>query len=249
MASAMSDVASLRDEIALRHASIDDARRELDDGELTAEAFAAVADREGAAIARAEGRLAEIEALHDRPEPADASRRRHRRWLLVSSLVAFAVAVAGVLVLALGPRQPGSQITGGVGGSAGQRVARDLAQAEIDQFIGRDVDALAAYNAALAIDPANDEALTQSGWLYFSAGSSAHDLSAVRSGEQRLSQAAAAYPTDPNPRLYLGIAAASTPGSRAVAVQQFQIFLRLRPDARLRALARPWLKELGLPSS
>ena len=241
----MSDVASLRDEIALRQSSIADARSEREAGELTGEQLSELESRELAAIARAEARFKELEASSGEA-PVRRSVRRHRRGLLIVAIVAFALAIVAAVVLALQPRQPGSSITGGINGSQDQRVTRLLSQAEIDQAVGNTVDALVAYNEALLIQSNNIEALTQSGWLYFSAGSADKDVAVIRRGEQRLAAAVRAAPSDPDPRLYYAIAAASTPGSRAVAITQFRIFVSLRPTAQLLAIARPWLLELKL---
>ena len=248
----MSDVGALRDEIALRHASIDDARRESEAGELSASDFAALESRELAAIARAEATLAGLIASTRQSSnaPIDASaprrRRRHRRSLLVLALIAFAAAAGTAVFLAAQPRQPGNSDTGGISGTTDQQVARLLSQAEIDQAVGNTIDALVAYNDVLLVRHNNVEALTQSGWLYFSAGSADKDLVAITRGERRLASAVRVAPADPDPRLYYAIAAASTPGSRSLAVDQFRVFLSLRPTAQLLAIARPWLLELGL---
>ena len=68
----------------------------------------------------------------------------------------------------------------------------------------------------------------------------------MRTGVRRLALAVRVAPTDPSARLYYAIAAASTPGSRAVAVAQMRIFLALRPNAHLMAIACPWLRALGV---
>jgi hypothetical protein len=241
----MSDRDALRDEIELRWDSIHDARSELDADEMTAQQFAAIEARELTAIERAQRALDALEASGPPPR-APRPRRRHRRGLLVVSLVAFTMAMAGAVVLAAQPRQPGSSETGSISGSVAQQVARLLGQAEIDQAIGNDVNALIAYNEVLALEPKNSEALAQSGWLYFTAGSAGHDVGSVRLGVSRLARAVRLAPTDPSARLYYAIAAASTPGSRAVAIAQMRIFLALHPSAHLLAIARPWLRSLGL---
>lgn len=243
----MSDQSALRDEIALREASIADARAEMEAGELTAEEFDSIVASDEAAIARAREALAAAEATNESREPAaPRPRRRHRRRYLVVALVCFALAAAGILVLALQPRQPGSSDTGGVSGSTSQQVRRLLAEAELDQAAGQTIAALAAYNTVLSIESANVEALTQSGWLYFSAGSARSDVALVRTGVSRLMQAVSVAPNDPDPRLYFAIAAASTPGSHQQALQQFKVFLALHPSRTELALAKPWLRQLGL---
>lgn len=235
---------TLRDEIALREASIADARRELADGEMTEEHFAALEARERAAIARCEEALREVGP--DTTAPVAPGPRRHRRGLLYAAFVCFGIAVVGALVAALALRQPGDSVTGGVSLSTAQRVSAYLAEGEIDQATNDDTAALAAYASALSLDPTNVEALTQSGWLEFTAGSAAGDVAAVRLGEQRIEKAVDAVPTDPAPRLYYAIVVASTPGQRSLAVREFRLFLSLKPTSTELATARPWLEELGL---
>jgi tetratricopeptide (TPR) repeat protein len=248
-----SELESLRDEIALRQASIADARAERDAGELTEAQFTELEARELVSIEHASAALETLEAnfpitpaVEAATSPPTRPARRHRRGYLIIALVSFTLAAIVAVVLAVQPRQPGNSDTGSVGGSIAERVHRLLAQGEIDEAVGSTASALAAFNQALALDPRNVEALTQSGWLYFSAGSASKDLALIKRGEESLNRAAALAPTNPAPRLYLGIAAASTPGSRAAAVAQFREFIALHPSAQLLALARPWLIELGL---
>jgi hypothetical protein len=243
----VSDRDALRDEIELRWDSIHDAKSERDAGEMTPQQFAAIEASELAAIERAQRALEAMAAAT--PSSSGPKRpRRRRRSLLVVSLVALTVAMAGAVVLAAQPRQPGNSDTGSISGSVAQQVSRLLSQAEIDQAIGNEVNALIAYNEVLALEPRNSEALAQSGWLDFTAGSAARDLATVRTGVARLARAVKVAPGDPAARLYYAIAAASTPGSRAVAVAQMRVFLALHPSAHLMAIARPWLRVLGLPA-
>lgn len=237
---------TLLDEIALREASIADARRELAAGEMTEEHFAALEAREREAIARCEARLRE--SPHEAPESVAPEPRRHRRGLLYAALVCFGLAVVGALVASLALRQPGDSVTGGVSLPTAQKVSAYLAEGEIDQATNDDTAALAAYASALSLEPTNVEALTQSGWLEFTAGSAAGDVAAVRLGEQRIEKAVDVAPTDPAPRLYYAIVVASTPGERSLAVREFRLFLTLKPTTTELATARPWLEELGLPT-
>ena len=239
---------SLLDEIQLREASLRDARYEFEQGELTAQQFAELEQRELAAISQCQQRLDELgnQPLAETVAETPRAARRHRRSLLVVALGCFAAVAIVLVVNAISPRQPGSSETGGVNSTQAQRIASLLRSAEIDQVVGRTQSALAAYNQVLAVAPLNVEALTQSGWLYFSAGSAASNLSVIRLGEQRVSQAVAHYPRDPDPRLYYAIIAASTPGHRALAVRQFRKFLTLHPTAAELAIAHSWLTKLKI---
>jgi tetratricopeptide (TPR) repeat protein len=240
---------ALRDEIALREASIADARAEFDAGELGEAALAALEARERAAIERCRQALAAADASSGSPAAVVPKARAHRRRYLLIALGCFVAAAAVVLVAQIAPRQPGSSITGGITTATAQRVERLLAQAEIDQSAGNPTDALVAYDQVLALDSRNVEALTQSGWLSFSAGSADTDLALVRLGETRVARAVAISPRDPGARLYYAIIAASTPGHRRLALRQFRVFLRLHPSTTLRAVARPWLVRLGLSTN
>ncbi len=232
---------ALLDEIALREASLHDARRELAAGELGEVEAAALLAREEAALARLRVELATAPA-----EGGKRPARRRRRGLLLLALGCFAVAVAALLVAALGPRQPGTSITGGVALSRGQRVTQLLDEAQVDVANGQDASALAAYLEVLALSPNDATATTQTGWLEFSAGSARHDAALVASGVRELTRALDEHPRDPAPRLYYAIVADSTPHGRALARREFRVFLALHPSPGELAVARPFLVALGL---
>jgi tetratricopeptide (TPR) repeat protein len=242
---------ALLDEIDLRRASIEDARRELADGELTAQQFSELERKELDAIERCETSLSELNlaslgtASSGTPE-VRRSARRHRRTLLVVALACFAAAAVVLAINALSPRQPGSSDTGGITTSKAEHIVSLLREAEIDQAVGNNTSAIIAYNDVLALQTNNVEALTQSGWLYFSAGSVAKDLSVIRLGEDRIARAVLNYPRDPDPRLYYAIIAASSPGKKSLAISQFRKFLKLNPSAQELAVAEPYMRRLGV---
>jgi hypothetical protein len=235
------DAASWRDEIALREASLADARREAELGELTPAQLADIEARETRALSAArEGLAAASESVAPR-----APRRRRRAYLVVAGL-AFAAAIVVLLISALGLRQPGTSDTGAVNLDRAQKVAQLLGEAEADTLAGDEVAALSAYAQVLALDAHNVTALTQTGWLDFSAGSASHNATLTRLGVGNLREAIARASRNPAPRLYYAIAAASTPGNAALARAQFRVFLTLHPSAAQRALAAPYLMRLGL---
>ncbi len=238
----MSDPRALADEIALREASLADAAREHAAGELDDTRYRAIVAREALALAELRGRAS---ALADAPAPAARARLHRRRWLVVA-LLALVAAAGIVLAASLSPRQPGASVTGGVSLSGAARVTQLLSEAEADVAAGDEASALSAYGQVLAIAPDNVTALTQTGWLEFSAGSTAKDATLVTLGERLLERAAQRAPSDPAPRLYLGIAAYATPRNTAAARADFRAFLRLNPSAAQRALAAPYLLGLGL---
>ena len=230
-----------RDEIALREASLADATRERARGELSAEGFAQIETRERAALERARAALATVV---DVPQVRRA-RRRRGRWLVVA-FTAFALAAAVLLWASISPRQAGNSITGSVTLNSTQKVTALLGEAEADVANGDVVAALSAYQQVLALRANNVVALTQSGWLDFSAGSADHKLALVSLGERTLERALALAPRNPATRLYYAIVAASTPGEGALAKREFTIFLTLHPSVGQLAVAQPFLEQLKL---
>jgi tetratricopeptide (TPR) repeat protein len=239
------DAAQLRDEIRLREASLRDASRELEAGELTSDQLNDIQRREGVALESARDELA---ALMVSVEVTDIPRRRRRaRWLVVAALC-FAVVLVYALFSSTSPRQAGNSGDGGIDLTRSQLIDRLLTQGEVDVANSQDATALNAYEKVLTLEPKNVTALTQSGWLDFTAGSAAKKASIVEVGIKDLEKAIAAAPRQPAPRLYFAIVADSTPGNQRVAKAEFEEFLKLKPSVGQLAIARPFLKKLGLPS-
>jgi hypothetical protein len=238
------DAPLLRDEISLRQASLVDARRELAAGELSDEEFAAIAQREQAAIDVANEKLV---ALAQSPAQTSQRRVRRQRYLLVAVLC-FAVALGLLLWSSLSPRQAGNSITGSVSLGHQQKIQQLLTEAQADIANGNPVTALSAYEQVLGLDATNVQALTQTGWLDFSAGSSDQNITLVKAGEKDIQQAVKLAPKLAGPRLYFAIVADSTPGNTSLAKKQFEIFLALKPSRGQLAVAQPFLKKLKLKS-
>jgi cytochrome c-type biogenesis protein CcmH/NrfG len=137
------------------------------------------------------------------------------------------------------PRQAGNSITGSLQLGRAQKIQQLLGEAQADIANGNVVAALAAYRQVLAIDATNVQALTQSGWLDFSAGSSDRDAALTTLGVKYLREAVTLAPRNPAPRLYYAIVAAKG---------QFEVFLALKPSLGQMAIAKPFLKQLGLRS-
>jgi tetratricopeptide (TPR) repeat protein len=237
------DAAQLRDEIRLREASLRDATRERDAGELSADQFDDIERREGTALEHARNELGALLVSVD----ATTIRRRTRRkrWLVVAA-VCFAVVLVYALFSSTSPRQAGNSGDGGIKLTQSQLIDRLLTQAEVDVSNNQDVTALNAYEKVLNLDPKNVTALTQSGWLDFTAGSAAKKVAVVKVGIKDLEKAIALAPKQSAPRLYFAIVADSTPGNRNVAKDEFEEFLKLKPSNGQLAVARPFLKGLGI---
>jgi tetratricopeptide (TPR) repeat protein len=237
------DAAQLRDEIRLREASLRDATRELEAGELSSEQFDDIQRREGVALEGARNELAALMLIVD----ATQARRRKRRarWLVVAA-GCFAVVLVYALFSSTSPRQAGNSGDGGIDLTRTQLIDRLLTQAEVDVANNEDVTALSAYAKVLTLEPKNVTALTQSGWLDFTAGSAAKKSSVVEVGIRELEKAIAVAPRQTAPRLYFAIVADSTPGNQRVAKAEFEEFLKLKPSNGQLAIARPFLKNLGI---
>jgi cytochrome c-type biogenesis protein CcmH/NrfG len=229
----------LHDEIALREASRADILKELAAGELTSAQAQDLLAREDEALATARAALATT--VPPTPKPA----RRHPRRRLVVALVSFSLAIAGVLVVSLAPRQAGDQITGGLSLSTKNNITRLLQQAEEDVASGHAALALDAYQRVLTIDPTNTTAMVQSGWLTFSAGASARQSDLVASGISQLRHAIRLHPRSAAAHLYYGIVALSARRQNVGRAQLAQ-FLRLSPSKGQMAVARPFLRQVGL---
>ncbi|MGB8196751.1 MAG: hypothetical protein WCF25_07070 [Acidimicrobiales bacterium] len=237
------DAAQLRDEIRLREASLRDAARERDAGELSVDQFDDIERREALALEKARN---ELGALMVSVDATQARRRtRRKRWLVVA-VVCFAVVLVYTLFSATSPRQAGNSGDGGIDLTTTQLINRLLTQAEVDVSNNQDVTALNAYAKVLTLDPKNVTALTQSGWLDFTAGSAAKKASVVEVGIRELEKAIAVAPRQSAPRLYFAIVADSTPGNQRVAKTEFEEFLKLKPSIGQLAIARPFLSKLGI---
>jgi hypothetical protein len=234
----------LLDEIALREASIADAHRELEAGGLTALQAATIEARETLALNRLRNELSELSF----PSAKGPARKRRLAYLVIGLVCLLAVIVI-VLLHSLSLRQAGTQETGGVTVSHTQEINQLLTEAQADVANGQVTPALAAYEVVLSLDPKNVTALTETGWLDFSAGSKDTNPSLVSLGISDLREAINYGPTNTAARLYYAIVADSTPGNRSLAVIEFKVFLALHPSRGQLAIARPFLVALKLPTS
>lgn len=234
----------LRDEIVLREASLADARRELAAGELSVLEAASIEAREELALRRARE---ELETLGE--DGGRRSGRRRRRSLLWIGLGAFVIVIVIVLASSIELRQANTSITGSVSLGTQQEVSQYLNEAQSDVADGNVTAALSAYQEVLALSPKNATALTELGWLDFSAGSTNTNPALVSLGIKDLAKAIKDAPRNAAARLYYAIAAYSIPHNEAVAKSEFDVFLALHPSKAQLTLAAPILKLLGMSAS
>jgi len=230
----------LRDEIALREASLADAHREHAAGELDEVTYQSIVVREEQALARARERLATVAA------PVTAVRRRRRTSRLVLALMCFAVAAVGLVWINVSLRQAGTSQTGGVSVNGAQEITQLLTEGQADVANGNDIAALAAYAKVLQLQPHNASALTETGWLDFSAGSASRSPKVVAQSLSLLRSAVHYGPTDPATHLYYAIVATVIPHNASLARQQFRLFLRLHPSRGQLAVGAPYMRALGM---
>jgi tetratricopeptide (TPR) repeat protein len=234
----------LRDEIVLREASLADARRELAAGELSVLEAASIEAREELALRRAREELEGMDSDEGR-----RSGRRRRRSLLWIGLGSFLIVIIVVLWSSIELRQANTSITGSVSLGKQQEVSQLLSEAQSDVAAGNVTAALSAYQQVLALSPKNASALTEIGWLDFSAGSTDTNPALVKLGIKELGKAIEDAPRNAAARLYYAIAAYSIPHNEAVAKSEFKVFLALHPSKAQLADAAPILKELGMSAS
>jgi tetratricopeptide (TPR) repeat protein len=128
-------------------------------------------------------------------------------------------ALAGVAVATFsGERIAGQGATGrDLSGPAGR-----LAEAHTLEAEGKAADALKLYDAVLAEDPGNVEALTYKGWLLARAGLTDPAMTA-------LDQAVAANPRYPDAHFFRGMVLYQGRNDPAAAVVEFEAFLANNP--------------------
>ena len=238
--------AQLRDELALREASLADAARERAAGELSETDYQTLVARETAGIERARSALASLASVASpASRPATGKRRRSPRRLVIA-LVCFALAAVGLVWINVSLRQAGTSQTGGVQVSGAQAITQLLTEGEGDLAQGNDLAALVAYQAVLRHDPHNVIALTEAGWLEFSAGSASRNPAVVAYAIRSLRQAIQLAPKVAAPHLYYGIIAASTPSNLALAKRQLEEFLADGPSVGQLAIAKAYLARFKL---
>jgi hypothetical protein len=245
----------LEDERQFLHRSLDDARSELEAGDLGQADYDSLCRRDEARLGAVEAALRVLDDEDKAEAVAEAtSRRRGRRWLLVVGLAAL---VAGTTLLAVDvatARAPGQPITGSVKVNQAQQVATQLAQATTLENEGSSSDiaeALIIYAHVLSEDPKQPVALRETGWLEWQNGVNTHERSFETEGTTLVKQSLAVAPNDYAAHLYLGTIDFVGAHDAAAAVVQYRAFFAEQPPAQLIASAASYIRDAyqaaGLP--
>ncbi|MEA2703665.1 MAG: hypothetical protein QOD63_1610, partial [Actinomycetota bacterium] len=160
-----------------------------------------------------------------RPDRAAApTGTRGRRSLLVTIGVALTiVAIAGGSVaLFAGSRQDGAPVTGSIPATTAERLSQAI---QLDSQ-GQALEALKLYDAALADDPGNVQALAYKGWLLKRAG-------LADEAQQALDMAVALDPSFPDAHFFRGMLLLQDRKDAAGAVVEFRAFLENNPPAEM----------------
>ena len=242
----------LRDEIAMVEASLADARLEAERGELDDESLSAIEARDRARLAELQAQLGATAeptgqpagALPDPPRPEEdvsgGTSRRRRLWVVAAGGVVLAAAVLAVVLIAA-PRGPGQSATGSVTPTQATKIDQLLSQAASLVQSGKVGEALPLYHQVLTIDPNQPEALAQSGWLTFEAGSAASSSALMARGEAEVRAAVSADPGLFAGHLYLGVIELMGEGNPSAALGEFTKFLALKPPAYWVGVAQPYM--------
>lgn len=236
----------------------DDRRRELEDerdrllrslrdldeqrgaGELTEADHAELRDLD---VARAAEVLREIERLEAADDDAaavavggagdgqaPAARRRGGGKVVavtVAGLLLVGAVAGGVLASTASEREGDAPVTGAIPRGTTARLAK--ARELIGQ--GKVVDAIKTYDAILAEEPGEPEALAYRGWMVRLAGRKAQDVALIDTGLASIERAVLVDPSYPDARFFRGMVLWQDKGDPDAAVRDFEAFLSSNPPA------------------
>jgi tetratricopeptide (TPR) repeat protein len=156
-------------------------------------------------------------------------------------LVAVFAVGAGVAVASTaGSRKPGETASG----SIRQSNASKLSQAAQLANDGKFVEALALYDAVVAKDPGNVEALSERGLLLVSLASASSKPELATRGRTSIEAALKLEPRNPRTLFYLGLAK-RLQGDDAGARQAFDDALAANPPATLKTQIEQFRASIG----
>ena len=252
----------LEDERAFLRRSLEDADRELESGDLSADDHAVLVARDAARLAEVEAELAALvpdprqpaaeEAASDPPETKDYRPMPvWRRVGIVASCLLIALGAVILVVHFVQARQPGQTSSGTVTLSQAQLIEQQLQQALVLNNQGQTKQALVLYDRVLSEDPSNPAALAYAGWLQWNIGTSAHVSSLQRVGRAEIERAVHVAPSYDQGHLFDGLVLENEDHNDASAVSQFNDFLADGPPAaelsQVASLVAPAYQGAGQP--
>jgi cytochrome c-type biogenesis protein CcmH/NrfG len=244
----------LEDEREFLRRSLDDARSELEAGDLERGDYDALCRRDEARLGAVEAALRVLDAEDEEEAAAEHAPRRRGRWLL---LVGVAALVAGATLLAYDlatPRAPGQPITGSIKVNLHEEIEIQLGQATTlvnEHSTSATAEALTIYARILQEDPKQPQALAETGYLEWEAGLRSGDRTLESEGTALVRRSVAVEPDDYAAHLFLGTIDSEGAHDYAAAVVQFRDFLAENPPAPLIASAAVFVRAAygaaGLP--
>lgn len=234
----------LEDEREFLVASLEDAEREHEAGDLSDDDYAVLTRRDRTRLDEVTGLLTahdedeaneakEVATNGASPRGAATGQRSRRPLVLVLAGTALVLIGAVVLVIRLtSDRLPGQTATGSVQLSQAQRINQELGQADALLSANDVTDAAKLYSQVLQLDPHDPPALAQLGWLTYEQGVVGSDTKSVTAGRDLVEEAIAADGSFGPAHLYDGVILLDTDHNAAGAVAQFEKFLAEHPSAQ-----------------
>ena len=208
---ALDELASLDDERAALLRSLSDLEAEYAAGDLGEGDYHALKDDYVGRTAAVIRRRAAIEAgIAERVETAKSTVARWRTPVTLAATIVAAIG-AGLAVARFAGERVGTQgLTGTVNAAGANRsveVSKLLKEAQ-DKLSSDPLASLKSYDAVLAIDPQNPEAIAYGGWLLRIVAQSAEGPTRdelLTSAKARLDRAIAVAPAYPDARAFRGV--------------------------------------------
>ena len=239
---ALDELASIDDERAALLRSLSDLEAEYTAGDLDDVDYRALKDDYVGRTASVIRRRADIEAgIAERVETAKSTVSRWRTPAAVAVTIVAAIG-AGLAVARFAGERVGSQgLTGTVNAAGANRsaeVSKLLKEAQ-GKLAADPLASLKSYDAILAIDPQNPEAIAYGGWLLRIVAQSADGPTRdelITRAKSRLDNAIAVAPAYPDARAFRGVLLLRDLGDAAAATKDFDALDALDPP--------PFVKQL-----
>ncbi len=166
--------------------------------------------------------------------PTRSGRRRFtRRAFVVAAFGAVAFGAGFMVDGSAGNRLPTQTITGSVPPAIGN----ELVNAQVALAKGNELAALKLFQAVLAVQPNEPEALAGWGWIVANSGAASKNRSLLARGIASIEAAIRADPSYPDAHLLLGLARLGS-GHPAAAVAELHRYLSLQPSSADARVAR-----------